>query len=387
MLDYSTLQRLIDSGPALHILTGENGSGKSKALRHINDQLSRQGVYTLRCSNTISDKFYKIMDGSYIGPRLGPNYAEIAIKNCIKINFSRDEYTLSKISKTLNYCGFHDSIGVQLSINKNLSVPALLYDLQDMEIDSYLVDELERLLYWLKNSQDMGMMGRHFIHWIDIYGGHYDSGRQMALIIKHENILKKIKAINSISVYIRKFDEIIRDYIHYRLSRASSGEQFLVALGAFVLSSASSNPYILIDEPENSLHPKWQREFFNKLLDIFSYHEPTIIVATHSPLIVSGATKINTHISAIVWDAELNESSNLPDQDMSLERTLYDYFDVITAKSHHLSVKLAKLISEYNKGNINKGTLLEDLSILSNNVESDKQLRLIHSLIDEYSNV
>ncbi|WP_313442260.1 AAA family ATPase [Stenotrophomonas sp.] len=45
----------------------------------------------------------------------------------------------------------------------------------------------------------------------------------------------------------------------------------------------------LVDEPENSLHPKWQRSFVPELRRIVSgYAGGQVVVATHSPLIASG---------------------------------------------------------------------------------------------------
>ncbi len=46
---------------------------------------------------------------------------------------------------------------------------------------------------------------------------------------------------------------------------------------------------ILVDEPENSLHPKWQRSFIPELREIVSgYAGGQVVAATHSPLIASG---------------------------------------------------------------------------------------------------
>ncbi|WP_164992031.1 AAA family ATPase [Burkholderia stabilis] len=46
---------------------------------------------------------------------------------------------------------------------------------------------------------------------------------------------------------------------------------------------------LLIDEPENALHPSWQREYLAELRLAFSHCKNChIIIATHSPLIVSG---------------------------------------------------------------------------------------------------
>lgn len=71
----------------------------------------------------------------------------------------------------------------------------------------------------------------------------------------------------------------------------SSGQwSWLGSFGALV-AELRNNSLILIDEPENSLHPSWERKFMPELqqcLDGLSGCQ--VIVATHSPLITSGVS-------------------------------------------------------------------------------------------------
>ncbi|WP_245337554.1 AAA family ATPase [Shinella sp. HZN7] len=50
------------------------------------------------------------------------------------------------------------------------------------------------------------------------------------------------------------------------LLNASSGELALISSLVFLISSIGQEPVILIDEPENSLHPRWQREYLEKIV-------------------------------------------------------------------------------------------------------------------------
>ncbi|WCM23530.1 ATP-binding protein [Paraburkholderia bryophila] len=46
---------------------------------------------------------------------------------------------------------------------------------------------------------------------------------------------------------------------------------------------------LLIDEPENALHPAWQRDYLTELRQAISHRKGChVIIATHSPLIVNG---------------------------------------------------------------------------------------------------
>lgn len=71
----------------------------------------------------------------------------------------------------------------------------------------------------------------------------------------------------------------------YNLNGLSSGElQILIIFGLFGLNDKQNGVFI-IDEPELSLHPKWQSHFMNNI-QFLSQGNAQLIVATHSPEIV-----------------------------------------------------------------------------------------------------
>lgn len=82
----------------------------------------------------------------------------------------------------------------------------------------------------------------------------------------------------------------------------SSGETaFLALIGriyAFRENSSSKNNFLLlIDEGELGMHPQWQKQYLNMLLDalpvIFSEKQIQLILTTHSPFLVSDLPKEN----------------------------------------------------------------------------------------------
>jgi hypothetical protein len=78
------------------------------------------------------------------------------------------------------------------------------------------------------------------------------------------------------------------------LADLSTGEKQIVFRGAFLLRRAEelAGAVTLIDEPELSLHPRWQENiltFYDKIVAEVPGKSSQVIVATHSPFIIHGS--------------------------------------------------------------------------------------------------
>jgi predicted ATP-binding protein involved in virulence len=71
------------------------------------------------------------------------------------------------------------------------------------------------------------------------------------------------------------------------LDKLSSGEQHQLVLFFELLFEIKPNSLILIDEPELSLHVAWQKKFISDLISIISLNSFDVILATHSPQLIS----------------------------------------------------------------------------------------------------
>jgi predicted ATP-binding protein involved in virulence len=72
------------------------------------------------------------------------------------------------------------------------------------------------------------------------------------------------------------------------LSEFSSGQWHIFSSLLFVALAVENDALILVDEPENSLHPHWQREYLTLFSKAVSSCEGVhVLVATHSPLVAS----------------------------------------------------------------------------------------------------
>lgn len=74
---------------------------------------------------------------------------------------------------------------------------------------------------------------------------------------------------------------------HIPLDKLSSGEQHQLVLFFELLFEIDENSLILIDEPELSLHVAWQKKFVGDLLSIIDLNKFDVILATHSPQLIS----------------------------------------------------------------------------------------------------
>lgn len=126
---------------------------------------------------------------------------------------------------------------------------------------------------------------------------------------------KKLAPFEAISLKIKTFKEIINTrFKHKKLevtqnegitfkstiikdkkeqgvtipsSGLSSGEQNELILFYKLIFNSQKNDLVLIDEPELSLHISWQNKFIEDIKDIISINELSVVIATHSPDIIS----------------------------------------------------------------------------------------------------
>jgi predicted ATPase len=85
------------------------------------------------------------------------------------------------------------------------------------------------------------------------------------------------------------------------IDKLSSGEKQIVFRGGFLLKDkeATKGAIILIDEPEISLHPKWQLQildFYKHIINSDSDVNSQIFISTHSPFIIHNPNRRNDKV-------------------------------------------------------------------------------------------
>ncbi|WLF96469.1 AAA family ATPase [Brucella intermedia] len=107
--------------------------------------------------------------------------------------------------------------------------------------------------------------------------------------------------------------DVISQGFPLSLDKLSSGEQHQLVLFFELLFEIKKNSLILIDEPELSLHVAWQKKFIGDLLSIINLNKFDVILATHSPQLISRWSGLVVELGDVYegdYDEQYNEEGD-----------------------------------------------------------------------------
>lgn len=293
------------------LLVGENGLGKSTLLWLIKNTIYMDFQDHSLLGNSTIEICYSFQneEKNLIAEKLGiqdsiddtlevivsyeNNQWEffIHINNELKFNFTskefgRNQYNLRELFK---FIYIDDLYGGKVRGNVGDDRFVLLNSFNQQE----LIEKMK--------NKDMDNLYHLYINNKDIKG--YTSVTQkLTTAINNLFDYKQIE-INYKGIVVKKNDLFI-PYEYF-----SAGEKNLVGLAASMIFYQNIAEYavVLIDEPENSLHPRWQEKILNFIKEITettsSYNQ--IIVTTHSPKIIESYHDKNT--TTILFEVEKNK--------------------------------------------------------------------------------
>ena len=258
-------------------LIGNNGTGKSRMLAHLMEQLREaKPARNVACiSNGIYDRFKHTDEGRvvYLGARNAPNAVFHAatdrlLSRLILQALQIDRTLLKRLSTAVNM-DFSFAIGRGGSIESEVVKQAQAVGLSRRR---------KSILASLVKKPSLNMLER-----IAASGGNFES------LTRPQNALLQeyLKAGIDFTLKIGLANGSQIDF-----GDLSSGEQNRTLLFAKVISALRPGTVFLIDEPEVSLHLHWQMGFHEKLMELLDglsrYH---VVVATHAPIVISQAAK------------------------------------------------------------------------------------------------
>ncbi|MCW2293167.1 ABC-type Mn2+/Zn2+ transport system ATPase subunit [Pseudomonas sp. BIGb0408] len=338
ILDPRRILNSLEGGNSVTYVIGDNGAGKSLLLKSILKHLKNKGRRTVGLSFSCTDRFpFNIGQGNksgflYKGARTSKDGISIRksnaqIHSALKQVFS-DQHLLDQFSLTLGMLGF-----------------SKVYYLLSTTIPDRLM---------LRGGYVNGVLELS------------QSAAQNAEILTehkhHEFSFARESAANA----ARKDVNVVR------VSELSSGEQQVVSLVASILISCDSNAVFLVDEPETSLHVKWQQLLPQIISNLSARLNCSFVVATHSPtLIVNSSNLDNCFLAA----DNLLTPIELPDR-QSVETVLMEGFKIYTPNNRDLPERCASLVSRAIKGAGLERDMREEL-LLAINEELNAMLKTI----------
>jgi predicted ATP-binding protein involved in virulence len=194
-------------------------------------------------------------------------------------------------------------------------------------------------------------------------------------------LVKELRSLDLLSYPSIKLKKSSRKF---ELEESSSGEAHFLSSIIALIANVKNNSLVLIDEPEISLHPNWQKKYMGFLQEIFSeYKSCHFIIATHSHFLISDLKPKTSAIIGLSRDIEIkNQFIDLNTFGWSAEEVLFKIFGVKTSRNYYIEINLRELlslISGNSKDKIKMESLLDNFSFLNLNQEDPLKQILIEA--------
>lgn len=380
------------------IITGRNGSHKSTLLRELVAALTVPGnessiqflgrsdvpVHVVCTSGSVADRFpskelpgggnseFDVPNYAYLGQRVGPNLLSKKRPLETFLTFALDEAKANRFSwdffdSAHKFAGLRPHVeyeflprrGSSKSKNARLDIlgtiqaiakgndfsrerpwPYVSKAMADWLLGEFYYEdfnELERLLT-SKGKRIRLLLGGN--------GAICDTASTAAVRL---GILTDLLSLSDAKVRSRLNSS------EFSIFDLSSGEYHMYTSILGLGFGMGSSSVVLIDEPENSLHPHWQQEFMDSVFGISSQalKHGHIMVCTHSPLIVSAALDGST----IVDLTDEVPSIEVASFGASSDEVLFSQFGVGSSRNRVVVDTVQRAVSIVERGGFNNPEL------------------------------
>lgn len=375
-------------------IIGNNGTGKSRLLNHLVEMLNVEtgaAPHSILCiSNSVFDKFNFFAGGKsiYLGQKTVGNAIFLSLVDRNMIRWACEILQKNRVAYN-SVCENFDW-SCRIRIGKSSDNPNNIIDWVKSSIDKRKVKKNKNLDNVFSEAE------LNFL--IENIGKSVELPR-----VSDSGLTCLIKLMNlncsSVSFTLDKpFGETndglsVVSQRETSFSELSSGEQNRLLLAFKIVANFSPGCLILIDEPEISLHLHWQMDFHNFLKKLLppeqSWH---VVVATHSPLIISEAEKDDLTDAVII--IEKFSGANVDDIDYQVstgvrkqgyDEVVLDYFSTATYKSKAIEEEAALALIDSDDDYFSRKARLEKL-LLAKGVADDEMemLKTALKLLDNH---
>lgn len=358
----------------IKIIIGENGTGKSALLNELSLDYLNDNKTVIAIATSIHDKFTsRRRKFHFYGGRQGRSMVERAIKKSLLGDSNSDVDRVKYLISALEYAKYSPRIGIKVEGFEPDNIESLYLAAKE---DERIYDVFSLIKKYHEPFSRESVVAISL--WAVTKENNNVSGTALSAFIRYEKILKKYKIIKRFRTYLYREDSEIA------LANASSGELMIISMLVHISSYIDKDTVILIDEPENSLHPRWQRKYIDMILDVFYLFQPKIYVASHSPQIIpidNDLYKIFTPKNGVVVEVDEKTSNN--------EELLSEVFGVITPENRFLSNKMVETINNFDAKNIEYNDALQIIEGYKNKVYDSRQITFlegVNEIIEKINN-
>lgn len=311
----------VDIAPALNLLgrgrdgaavylIGNNGVGKSLALREIAMVLASTGRKSFGISFGVSDRFERLPSAeplkshfTYAGARTFRNGPNVRRSLGELGDMVRDIY-----KDAVRLEGFEAALGILGFSRRQYLVPV-----------------------------DMGSTGNNWEHRIaDIH-----PLTNFARTDRERDEMREWQALPSGQFKLALLRSESSELVVF--DALSSGEQQVLTMAIKIAAKVERDTFVLLDEPEISLHVAWQRNLPAVLREFSRRLECSFVVATHSPVVIA-STDDEMDFCFVMREGQLIELQ--PSRRRSIEASLFEGFKTYTPYTHHVQERCAEIVSK-----------------------------------------
>lgn len=289
------------------IIAGENGTGKSTILNELYEIFSYNAKNEIEYELEENEKIYHF---TYFF-EYNPIFKKNILEHKYYFNDNKNEIvTLSslELKEMFSFSSILSNVDINFDSNNIQSVTSLNLDENpnSYKSSSKLPTEINQLLIDVQalDDADIAMMVRK--HPNLPYSETKIDERMNRFKNAFNNMFETLtySHIENVSshksIIFEKFGQPVE------IENLSSGEKQVIYRGCFLLKNikAMKGSFVLIDEPEISLHPTWQNKIMDFYKNIFKdengVQTSQIFAVTHSPFIVHNDKRYNDKIIVLV---------------------------------------------------------------------------------------